>query len=1605
MSKIDKKLITKFAKWFLLGLLGLIALLVVLLYIPFVQDFAIKKVLNQINSKGDMTMTVSRLRLKFPLILEVNDFVMAQKADTMIVVGNARASVNPLPLIKGKIDVPTLSVRNIVYAMGNADSALQLNASIDNVYAWDTSVRLSDMDINLYKGEVNGAYVKMAIRNDSTATQPDSVAQPSPLTVNAGNLVISDLDFEMSIEGSIDSLGTHVGKASLTKGRFNMLKSDIHANTFTIDSISAAYIYPAVTTTDTTPTPTDTTASTSTPWTVNVDKISINGQSALYALAGAVPAPGFDMNYISVSDIRIDIDSLYNRGTAIRVPIQKIEATERCGLPLFAHGLFEMDSIEMRVDSFTVATSFSSIVLDGVMGVGDLASNPDLPLKLNAQAYIAPIDVKRALPAMSQFVSALPPYSDLEAQAVINGTSSSLSIQEISAALPGILSLEADGFVEHPFNMDIASGNINLNGRIISGKTIQRMVMDPKTEKSSGITIPRLNLNGNIALHSGTIDTRLRARTDTGTIALDARWNGKHELYNANIAAKNFPIEAIMPGLGMRDLSATLKVDGNGYDPFNPTTKIDASVDLTNLIYNRAVLQNIQADATLSNGQGDITLKSNNRVASFRIDASGNLSPSPYDWTIKGDIPSIDLYALGFTANPATVTLNFDGYAGVDVNNHSIDAQLRFNNILANMGENATYSTRGLIVDFSSADSLTHAKITDHSLILDFISPTSVDSIATRFGQAADTIIECLHRQRTDIPLIQSLLPPFKLTLKSGNSGNILTNALQKSNMSIQNLNARLTNDSLINMNAQLLKLHSGSVKLDTIDLQINQIGKYLTLNTNVNNARGTWDEMAHINLTGYLVDAKAGLFFKQSNISDKTGYSIGLVSQTADSIVTINLVPYNPVIGYKDWTINSDNFITYNTVHRHIDANLHMKSNESSIALFTEHSDSVRGQEDINLQIKDIHIADWLSINPFAPPMKGDLSANLKVGQRGHQVFVGNGLISLDNFYYGRERVGSFQIDADISTNKKGTLNADLALMVDSIKTITVRGALNDSTQTSPFLLDFRMIHFPLKVVNPFLPQGTATLSGMLNGNMEISGSASDPKFNGSIQFDTTAIKVTMLGSTFKFSNEKIPVDSNVVYFNNYTISGVNQNPLSINGEVDLRHLLTPMIDLVLKADNMQIVNSTKAAKGAEVYGKAFVNIDATVQGAMSNLDIDAALTVLNNTNVTYVMTDAQSALKSHDTGDMVRFVNFADSTTLVPDTVPETSSSMNLNALLTILPGSTLNVDLSTDGKNRVTLQSSGTLDYSVNTMNDSRFTGRLNINSGFVRYTPPLMSEKLFNFQEGSYVAFNGDMMNPILNIHAVDNLKANVTQTGQNSRLITFNILLGITGTLDQMNVKFDLETNDDITIQNELQSMSADQRANQAMNLLLYNVYTGPGTHADSNIGGNALYSFLESQLNSWAANNIKGVDLSFGINQYDQTTNGATSTTTSYSYRVSKSLFNDRFKIVVGGNYTDNNDPDQNLAEDLINDISFEYLLNQNGTMLIRIFRHTGFESILEGEITQTGVGFVYKRKIQNIGEMFKPFRRHRQNSTQLPQQGQVLNQPSSTSTDNEIKK
>ena len=208
-----------------------------------------------------------------------------------------------------------------------------------------------------------------------------------------------------------------------------------------------------------------------------------------------------------------------------------------------------------------------------------------------------------------------------------------------------------------------------------------------------------------------------------------------------------------------------------------------------------------------------------------------------------------------------------------------------------------------------------------------------------------------------------------------------------------------------------------------------------------------------------------------------------------------------------------------------------------------------------------------------------------------------------------------------------------------------------------------------------------------------------------------------------------------------------------------------------------------------------------------------------------------------------------------------------------------------------------------------------------------------------------------------------------ENGNGSRLVDFDIKAALKNSLSNMDLKFDLEAKNDAAIESELQTMTEAQRSQAAINLLLYNSYSGSKTTGDFNTT-NALFSFLQSQINSWAANNLKGIDVSFGINQY--ATGERAKTQTSYSYRLSKSLFGDRFKIAVGGEYSTEASSEQNFSDNLISDISFEYLLNPTGTRYLRLFRHKGIESVLEGQITVTGLSFVMKHKIGSFGDLFQ---------------------------------
>ena len=1551
------------------------------LYIPAVQKMVKDIAMKEVKKSTGMDIGIGQLRLRFPLKVELEDVWVIDSAavDTMLRAGSVGLNVKVLPLLHGDIDIDGVSLSEARYQQGTPDSIFYMVASIADATLDAGSISLKKNDISVDKLTGRGINVKLVMMPDSTVTPTDTTAS-TPWRVTARSIDLSDVDFMMCMMPTIDTLTAHIDAAHLDNGTVDIGRRTVHASYLGVDSVSARYLYPseaflkahpelAITTAaDTTPTPYDQ------QWTVTADSLRLTGRRATYAMSGATAQPGLDMNYLEVTDIKISVDSFYNRATTIRVPIRELRGVERCGLPIAVNGTFAMDAASMRVTDMRIESGQSTVAIERAsMGMGDLAADAALPLALQGSMRLTPGDVLRAYPSLRPMIGKI--RGDVTLVADIHGTPSLLNIDRMSLNAAGLLRLNATGEVENVLDFDRLGGKMRLEGSMTDGGAVSRLL--PVGMLPEGMLLPkRLTLNGTVDYAPGKAGGDITVTADGGRAAARGHWEARREGYDADIALEAFPVASIMPVYGVGDITATLKVKGHGYNPLKPSTTMDVALDVASAVYNGDTIGGLTLNAKAGGGHATGTLVSKAEHADLNVGFDASIARDDVAWTLDGHVADLDLRALKVTDIPCGGHLYITSSGHYNPLNGDVRGTVAIDDLSWEL-PTMTLATPAATLDLDASAAGITASVVNGDLRGDISTPVPISGLQAHADSVTAIIDMVMSRHRLDVPALQRALPQMAINVDMGDDNIAAQYMRENLDMSASGITLRLTNDSLLNLAASANNFVNGTTRLDTIALTATQRGRNLAYDVRVDNRPGTMDAFAHVHANGFVAENRLALYVRQRNISDETGFNVGLLATVLDSVVTARLVPRNPTIAYRQWSINENNFVSYNIPDNKIQGDINLSDGESTLHLYTTGGDTPGTPIDLIADISNVHLADWVTLSPLMPPVKGDLNANVRLRYT-DKTLTGEGNVSLADFYYDRKRVGTFDADFNVATDPATNLvKANLDLAVNKVKALNFNGVLNDSTAASPLQLDFTMIKFPLDIVNPFIPDNMASVSGTLNGRMEITGEASKPVFDGYLSFDSTAVVVTMLGTPLRFSDEQIPVRNSVVHFDDFAVTAANENPLYINGTADIGDLANVGMDLNLYGHDVQVVNATKP-RGADVYGKGYLDLSASLKGNTRFLVAKARVDLLSGSNVTYVLpgNDA-AALTSSSTADMVHFVQFNDTTAVADaDSVATAAMALIVTADINISDGTTVNVDLSADGKNKVQLVGHGALTYSLSPVNeDGRLAGRYNINSGFVRYTPPMLSEKFFNFVEGSYVSFTGDIMNPQLSIKAVDDMKANVTRQGENSRLVNFDVSVAVTGSLEAMKVTFDLSTDDDLTVSNELASMSPDQRANQAMNLLLYGIYQGGGSTGNANLSGNLLYSFLESQLNSWMANNIKGVDITFGIDQYDRTLNGNTSTATNYSYHVSKTLFNDRFKIIVGGTYSTEADPDVTLAESLINDVSAEYMLNNAGTMYIKIFRHSGYESILEGEVIQTGAGFVYKRRLRRLIDFFRPLR------------------------------
>ena len=73
---------------------------------------------------------------------------------------------------------------------------------------------------------------------------------------------------------------------------------------------------------------------------------------------------------------------------------------------------------------------------------------------------------------------------------------------------------------------------------------------------------------------------------------------------------------------------------------------------------------------------------------------------------------------------------------------------------------------------------------------------------------------------------------------------------------------------------------------------------------------------------------------------------------------------------------------------------------------------------------------------------------------------------------------------------------------------------------------------------------------------------------------------------------------------------------------------------------------------------------------------------------------------------------------------------------------------------------------------------------------------------------------------------------------------------------------------------------------------------------------------------------------------------------------------------MIGGKISSGRNTSNSL-ESFIDNISLEYRLDDTGSRYVQLFHNKNYESILDGEITETGVGVMLHKRVDKFGELF----------------------------------
>jgi len=841
-------------------------------------------------------------------------------------------------------------------------------------------------------------------------------------------------------------------------------------------------------------------------------------------------------------------------------------------------------------------------------------------------------------------------------------------------------------------------------------------------------------------------------------------------------------------------------------------------------------------------------------------------------------------------------------------------------------------------------------------------------------GTAFSTLLtKQIELKQLDHAELRKALPSAGMQLKAGKQ-NPVSYFLATKDISFDDFVLRFgtTPRRGINGRTAIHGLRMDSLQLDTIFFAISQDTARMKLQGGVINGPKNPQFVFRSTLTGEIRNEDAELTLNYVDAKGDTGLDLGINARPLiegrgrGNGIAFRLTPAEPIIAFQKFRFVDNSDWIYLHKNMRVYANVDMDSDDGlCFRMQSDRSDTVSLQN-INLELIRFRLDKLSGILPYMPRITGLFSAEANYIQTATSLQV-SAEAGVEKLTYERQPVGNIGLGATWLPGDKGTHYLNAYFRSGDQEVMTADAVLTQKNGRDSVEVNTTFEHFPLSLANAFMPDQVVAFTGDIDGGLYISGAMEKPKLSGDLSLDSVSVYARQAGARYWFDNRPLKIENNQLIFNKFAIYTTSRNPFTIDGNIDFRNMENPTAKLNLRAQNYTLLDAPRT-KESMIYGKIFVDLNATVRGPLDGLTMRGNMNLLGNTDVTYVLTDSPLTVEDR-LGELVTFTSFTDTTSVQATEVPTMSlGGMDMLMSVHIDDAVRLRADLSPDRSSRVELEGGGDLNLQYTPQGDLTLSGRYTLIGGMMKYALPVIPLKEFQFVNGSYVDWTGNPMNPSLNLTATERVRASVSDGDDGgSRMVNFDVSISIKNRLENPDLSFNLSAPDDATVQGELAGMSADERSKQAITMLATGMYLYNSGKGGGLTMGSALNSVLQSQINALTGN-LKNASLSVGIE--DRTAAETGDKQTDYSFRYSQRFFNDRIQIVIGGKVSSGANA-TNDVESFIDNISLEYRLDNSGTRYVRVFHNKNYESVLDGEITETGVGLVLRRKMDRLSELF----------------------------------